>query len=129
MPALSQNLIFHQTSGTNSVSISHTGTSTTFYYSDQVKGDGYFGGSDGFHTAAYKTNQSFVGTVTMQATLASTPASSDWFTVLNTNVSYASTVVRTTSTVDLTNFTGNFVWVRGSIQINAGAVLSIQYNH
>ena len=65
----------------------------------------------------------------MQATLASTPASSDWFTVLNTNVSYASTVVRTTSTVDLTNFTGNFVWVRGSIQINAGSVLSIQYNH
>lgn len=129
MPALSQNLIFHQTSGTNSVSISHTGTSTTFYYSDQVKGDGYFGGSDGVHTAAYKTSLSFVGTVTMQATLAPTPASSDWFTVSNTNLSYASTDVRTTSTINLTNFTGNFVWVRGCIQINAGAVLSIQYNH
>jgi hypothetical protein len=129
MPALSQNLIFHQTSGTNSVSISYTGTSTTFYYSDQVKGDGYFGGSDGVHTAAYKTNQSFVGTVTMQATLASAPVSSDWFTVSNTNVSYTSAVVRTTSTVNLTNFTGNFVWVRGCIQITAGAVLSIQYNN
>jgi hypothetical protein len=129
MPALSQNLIFHQTSGTNSVSISHTGTSTTFYYSDQVKGDGYFGGSDGVHTAAYKTNLSFVGTVTMQATLASAPVSSDWFTVSNTNVSYASIVVRTTSTINLINFTGNFVWVRGCIQITAGSVLSIQYNH
>jgi hypothetical protein len=65
----------------------------------------------------------------MQATLASAPVSSDWFTVSNTNVSYTSAVVRTTSTVNLTNFTGNFVWVRGCIQITAGAVLSIQYNN
>ena len=131
MPALSQNLIFHTTSGTNTVLVDYpnTGTGVLTYISDQVKGDGYFGGSDGFHTVAYNTTRYFIGTVTMQATLASEPVSSDWFTVSNTDVRYTEFDARTQSSVDLRNFTGNFVWVRGHIQIEEGAVTSIQYNH
>jgi hypothetical protein len=130
MPALSQNLIFHTTSGTATVLVNYTGTGTVqTFISDQVKGDGYFGGSDGFHTVAYNTTRYFIGTVTMQATLASEPVSSDWFTVSNTDVSYTEFDARTQSSVDLSNFTGNFVWVRGYIQIEEGAVTSIQYNH
>jgi hypothetical protein len=130
MPALSQNLIFYTTSGTATVLVNYTGTGTVqTFISDQVKGDGYFGGSDGFHTVAYNTTQYFIGTVTMQATLASEPISSDWFTISNTDVSYTEFDARTQSNVDLSNFTGNFVWVRGHIQIEEGAVTSIQYNH
>ena len=130
MPALSQNLIFYTTSGTATVLVNYTGTGTVqTFISDQVKGDGYFGGSDGFHTVAYNTTRYFIGTVTMQATLASEPVSSDWFTVSNTNVRYTEFDTRTQSSVDLFNFTGNFVWVRGHIQIEEGAVTSIQYNH
>jgi hypothetical protein len=131
MPALSQNLIFHTTSGTNTVLVDYpnTGTGVIVYYSDQVKGDGYFGGSDGFHTVAYNTTQDFIGTVTMQATLASAPTSLDWFTISNTDVVYASFDNRTQASVDIFNFIGNFVWVRGYVQIEGGAVMSIQYNH
>jgi hypothetical protein len=130
MPALSQNLIFHTTSGTATVLVNYTGTGTVqTFISDQVKGDGYFGGSDGFHTVAYNTTRYFIGTVTMQATLASEPVSADWFTVSNTDVRYTEFDNRTQSNVDLSNFTGNFVWVRGHIQIEEGAVTSIQYNH
>lgn len=130
MPALSQNLIFHTTSGTATVLVNYTGTGTVqTFISDQVKGDGYFGGSDGFHTVAYNTTRYFIGTVTMQATLASEPVSADWFTVSNTDVRYTEFDARTQSNVDLYNFTGNFVWVRGHIQIEEGAVTSIQYNH
>ena len=62
MPALSQNLTFHTTSGTNTVVVDYpnTGTGVLVYLSDKAKGDGYFGGSDGFHTVAFNTNQYFI---------------------------------------------------------------------
>lgn len=134
MPALSQNLVFHVHNGstlTNTVVVDYpnTGTTTLVYTSDKVKGDGYFGGSDGLHTVAYTTSKFFKGTVTMQATLASEPVEADWFNVKNTTSTYTSLNIRTTSTVDIYNFTGNFVWVRGYIAINEGTVSSIQYNH
>jgi hypothetical protein len=36
---------------------------------------------------------------------------------------------RSTSTVDSYNFTGNFVWVRGYVAIDAGSVFMVQLNH
>ena len=130
MPALSQSLTFTVNS-TSSVVVDYpnTGTTTMVYTSDPVKGDGYFGGSDGFHTVMYTATPSFVGTVTMQATLASAPAELDWFDVVDTTVEYGELNERTTSTVDIYNCTGNFVWVRGHIAIYQGAVSSIRYNH
>jgi hypothetical protein len=99
------------------------------YLSDKVKGDGYFGSGDGMHTVMYTATPAFVGTMTTQATLASEPVDIDWFDVADTSVSYRLMDNRSTSTVDCFNFTGNFVWVRGKVRINAGAVESILLNH
>lgn len=130
MPALSQGLSFLvQNSNTVYVSYPFTATGVMVYYSDKTQGDGYFGGTDGVHTVMYTSTQDFVGTITMQASLASIPTDNDWFTVENTTVTYNSINVRNTFSVDYFNFTGNFVWVRGVVSIEAGAVESIQYNH
>jgi len=130
MPALSQDLTFVvQNTNTVYVSYPNTATDTIVYYSNKVQGDGYFGGSDGVHTVMYTATNDFQGSVSMQASLASDPTSDDWFTITDTTVTYTEFDTRTTFTVDYFNFIGNFVWVRGVVSINAGAVESIQYNH
>ena len=130
MSALSQSLNFlHQNTSTVSVVYPNSATTTMVYISDKAKGDGYYGSSDGMHTAMYTATMNFVGTITMQATLASEPIEADWFNVTGTDVSYNVLNDRHTSTVDYCNFTGNFVWVRGYIAIDAGSVDSILYNH
>lgn len=130
MPALSQSLTFTvNSSTTTTLTYPNTGTSTLTYFSDKLKGDGYYGSSDGLHTVMYSSNQSFVGTVTMQATLAVSPSDSDWFNVAGTTSTYTVLNIRNTSTVDSYNFIGNFVWVRGKVIINSGSVLAIRYNH
>lgn len=134
MPALSQNLVFQVNNGntvTNTVVVDYpnTGTTTFVYYSDKLKGDGYFGGGDGLHTVAYTASRYFRGTLTMQATLASDPVESDWFNVHGTTSTYTALIPRNTSTVDIYNFSGNFVWVRGKIAIDEGTISSVQYNH
>lgn len=130
MPALSQSLSFTQNStSTVVVDYPNTGTDTIVYLSNKYKGDGYFGGSDGLHTVMYTATPDFVGTITMQATLASEPSNLDWFNVAGTTSTYTLLNSRSTSTVDIYNFTGNFVWVRGYIAIEQGAVSNIRYNH
>lgn len=134
MSSLSQTLSFtptHTPSSTSTTAVVYpnTGTGTLLFVSSKLKGDGYFGGSDGFHTVQYTANQDFAGTITMQATLATDPVEKDWFTVANTKVTYTALNERNTATVDLFNFSGNFVWVRGYVAINDGSVLNILYNH
>ena len=131
MPALSQGLTFSIYNSTSSVAVVYpnSATSTLVYTSLQVQGDGYYGSSDGLHTVMYTASPEFFGTVTMQASLATSPVESDWFTVANTTVNYTFGNFRNTSTVDYFNFTGNFVWVRGYVAIDAGSVESILYNH
>lgn len=134
MPALSQSFSFtpsHSTLSTSTTEVVYPNTATTTltYVSTKLKGDGYFGGSDGFHTVMYTANTEFHGTVTMQASLATAPTENDWFNVSSTSVSYNPLNIRSTSTVDVFNFTGNFIWVRGKVVIDAGAVQSILYNH
>ena len=130
MPALSQNLNFTVATG-SSVQVAYptTATTTLTFISDKVKGDGYYGSSDGFHTVAYKATYDFIGDIYMQASLATDPGNADWFDVVGTEVNYSVFTIRTTSTVDIYNFTGNFVWVRGYINISRGTVQSIKYNH
>jgi len=130
MPGLSQSLEFIvATTATVAVQYPNTATGVLVYTSEPVKGDGYYGSSDGFHTVAYTAASTFVGTMTVQASLASDPTESDWFFIPNTTSTYTTFNSRTTSTVDFYNFTGNFVWVRGHISIEDGAVEVIHYNH
>jgi len=130
MPALSQSLEF-VVNTTSTVSIVYPNSTSTvmIYVSDKVKGDGYYGGSDGLHTVTYTCAPTFVGTVTMQASLSSAPTDADWFTVPNTDVRYTVFEDRSTSTVDYYNFQGNYVWLRGRVAIADGAVEVIHYNH
>jgi hypothetical protein len=134
MPALSQSLLFTPansvgTTSTVAVVYPNTATTTQIYLSEKTKGDGYFGNSDGLHTVMYTASLSFVGTVTMQATLATSPVENDWFNVSGTNSTYRVLDDRSASTVDSYNFTGNFVWVRGFVAIDAGSVFMVQLNH
>jgi len=131
MPALSQSLTFAIYDSTSSVQVVYpnTATGTMVYTSGIVKGDGYYGASDGLHTVMYTATPDFVGTITMQASLATNPIESDWFTVDNAASSYTVMDTRNTATVDCYNFTGNFVWLRGHVSFTAGTVSSILYNH
>lgn len=134
MPSLSQSLLFTPassvgTTATVAVVYPNTATSTQIYISEKVKGNGYFGNSGGVHTVMYASSPDFVGTVTMQGTLATLPNSSDWFNIADTTSTYTSLNTRSTSTVDAHNFIGNLVWARGYIAIDAGSVYMIQYNH
>ena len=106
----------------------HPGDSTTETVTgEKFKGDGYYGRSDGFHTVQY-TLTGFVGTIDIQATLAVDPADADWFTIYT----QAYPVVNDEGTTGsfMTNFTGNYVWVRAYVNNwTDGTVNSIQLNH
>lgn len=101
----------------------HPGDSTAQTVTgDAYKGDGYYGRSDGFHTVQYTLNN-VRGTISIQATLAVDPASTDWFTV------YAQEYTEETTASKVTNFTGNYVWVRAVVEYTQGTVESIKLNH
>ncbi len=143
MPAQSQSLNFTVNS-TSTVLLNYPNTATTAltFLSDKVKGDGYFGGSDGNHTFQIQLT-GFVGNLEVQASLSSEPGSTDWFSVPistystidttgfigQTATTYISYNTATTS-VNSYNFTGNFVWLRGKISnFTQGTVNAIKYNY
>ena len=130
MPALSESLKF-VVATTSTINIYHPNTTTDMmiYYSDPVKGDGYYGASNGLHTVTYTCDSTFVGTVTMQATLATSPSDGDWFDIKDTAKVYSELNPPDFTTVEYLNFVGNFVWVRGKVNISAGSLQSINYNH
>lgn len=144
MPSLSQSLTFTVNSSTTVVlDYPNTGTTALIYASNPIKGDGYFGGSDGFHTVQIDINQ-FVGKLEMQGSLASSPQESDWcFVELGTNnmsidttgliseENISSVEYRTATTnVKSYNFIGNYVWVRARVSDwTEGTVNSIRINH
>ena len=105
----------------------HPGDSTTTVITgEKFKGDGYYGRSDGFHTIQYAIT-GFIGTVTMQATLAVTPVEADWFEVYTQAYPVVNDAGSTESKI--TNFTGNYVWLRAVVTYTDGTINSIILNH
>lgn len=131
MSSLAQSLNFTTYTNTGSVQVVYpnSGTTAMVYSSNAVKGGGYYGSSDGLHTVMYTMSQNFIGTVTMQASLATQPVEADWFEISDVSSSYNAMSNLLTTQVDYYNFTGNFVWVRAVVTIAAGTVDSILYNH
>ena len=131
MPALSQALEFVTYTNTSSVQVVYPNSATTtmVYMSDKIQGDGYYSNTGGLHTAMVTASNTFVGTASMQASLAVLPAEADWFDIKNASISYTLMDNRPASTVDCFNFTGNFVWLRGVVRIRSGTVQSILVNH
>lgn len=103
-------------------STTHAGDSTVQTVTSNVtKGDGYYGRSDGLHTVQY-TYTGFTGSILIQATLVTEPSEEDWFTV-HTHATFAETSSK------ITNFTGNYVWIRAVVNFTDGTVSSIVLNH
>ena len=114
----------------NSVTIlsaqTHPGDSTTQTVTGtNFKGDGFYSRADGLHTVQINVTE-IIGTVTIEATLATAPTSDDWFDVI-THTAANGDPTRTGSF--LYNFTGNYVWVRATVEYTDGTVNSIQLNH
>jgi len=93
---------------------------------DRFKGDGFYGRSDGIHTVQYSVTD-FDGTVTIEATLATEPVEADWFVVYEQT--YPTSGLPPVTTSNITNFTGNYVWIRAKIVYAEGTVNSILLNH
>lgn len=100
--------------------------STASTTSDKVKADGYYGNADGLHTVAYIVSDDYTGRIRMQGSLASDPESTDWFDITGTDFSYDGSTVTGNRYI---NFTGNFIWVRSVVTVDAGSVTKIQLNY
>lgn len=108
----------------------HPGDSTTETITgDKFKGDGYYSRSDGFHSVQYSVN-GFIGTIVMQATLATTPTADDWFTLSATEHVSTNDSSENGDGSYIYNFTGNYVWVRAYVSgWTDGTVSSVTLNH
>ncbi len=130
MPANSETFNF-VISSTNNTQLTHPGDSTvTTRTSDKLKGDGYYGRSDGLHSVQYNVN-GFIGKIVAQGTLAIDPGSTDWFdlsTSIHSNLGDSTGSDNATGSF-IKNFTGNFVWVRAVINYTDGTISSIMLNH
>ncbi len=119
----------------------YDGSSASFS-SDKVKGDSYYGFTDGLHTVSWRVTN-FVGVIKMQGSLAQDPSDSDWVDIdlrspdgsltltadglvseiENNNKTYTSA----TTENRMYNLKGNFVWIRANIsEFTAGTVNTIQ---
>ena len=106
--------------GSTTTTLDHTG-----FVSDKTKGDGYYSQPDGVHTVAHKVSTTLTGAIKMQGSLATTPTEDDWFDISGTTFT-----TDQSTTISSSNFTGNFVWVRGkATSVTAGTINSTQLNH
>jgi hypothetical protein len=140
MSSLSRQFTFVIGTGTNtstsvlipSAAIAPDGSS--LFKSIKEKANGYYGLEDGIHTVSYTITPNFLGTITTQATLATDPVESDWFTINGTTFEFDNLInPALTTTTNYANFIGNFVWVRSVVhrsdEPTNGSVLFINYNH
>ena len=89
------------------------------YTGESVRGDGFYGFSDGIHTVQI-TVADYIGRVYIQGTLASEPVETDWFNIkVNGNDDYITYGVGAgtgvTSTIAYT-FQGNMVYLRAKVE-------------
>tara|TARA_B100000963_G_scaffold236663_1_gene206906 strand:+ start:12497 stop:12895 length:399 start_codon:yes stop_codon:yes gene_type:complete len=120
---------------------SHTSGTQTLK-SEKVKGDAYFGTTDGLHTVMIDL-AGFIGTIKIQGSLADDPAETDWFDaqlndgefqvdtsgkvtkIVVESITYASAE----TSIKVYNTTGNFVWLRANISDwTAGTITRIEMN-
>lgn len=149
MPSLSKSFKFTVYTGigttATSVAVAYpvypigtTGTQT--FVSAKEQAAGYYGTSNGLHTLTVTTSPSFLGTATVEATLAVDPVEADWFTVADAEFVYTTEsegyvptnrlgAIEMPTRADYVNFTGQFTWLRTRINIDSGAVHAVSYNY
>lgn len=113
------------------------------FVSLKEQGAGYYGTTNGLHTLTMTSTKTFVGTATVQATLATDPVEADWFDVDSATFTYttdaedyiptnnlgANPYIANIPRVDYANFTGQFTWLRVNVINESGAILKISYNY
>ena len=115
---------------------------STTLTSEKVKGDAYFGQSDGLHTIMVNLN-GFTGTVKIQGSLETTPGDNDWFDIelgsddlsvdtsglITKQVSESLIYNIVETSMKAYNAVGNFVWLRANISNwQSGTISSIEMN-
>ena len=108
-------------------------TVTAAAYSDKKKGAGYHKNGNGVHTVSYVVN-AFLGSITMQGTLAQYPSDNDDDWVEIDSFAGDSTLYNSPGgdTIDYTysnTFTGKFVWIRAKYTLQNGTIREIRYNY
>ena len=108
---------------------SHPGDSTLqTLVGEAFKGDGYYNRTDGMHTIQY-TVTDFIGSIVIEATLVADPTEDDWFPVQSHHFDideFGDSI----SGSYISNFTGNYVWVRAVLEDwSDGTLNSILMNH
>lgn len=98
-------------------------SSTTIVVGEKFKGAGFYGMGNGLHTVSYQVT-SFSGSIKTQATLATDPQDEDWFDVVGSDYTGANA-----TEVYVSNFTGNFVWVRAYVTYTDGSINRILINY
>ena len=115
---------------------SHTSGTQTLK-SEKVKGDAYFGTTDGLHTVMIDL-AGFIGTIKIQGSLENDPTATDWFDIdlsdgeftIDTTGKVTDVVVDNLAyTVAETsmksyNSTGNFVWLRADVSNWTGGTIN-----
>tara|TARA_Y100001937_G_scaffold16405_1_gene22665 strand:- start:3397 stop:3792 length:396 start_codon:yes stop_codon:yes gene_type:complete len=120
----------------------NTFSNSTTLKSEKVKGDAYFGTTDGLHTVMIDL-AGFIGTIKIQGSLADDPAETDWFEVqlndgelnVDTTGKVSEIIVESITyalaetSIRVYNTTGNFVWLRANISDwTAGTITRIEMN-
>ena len=110
--------------------------------SGKVKGDAYFGQSDGLHTIVIDLND-FIGTIKIQGSLETDPTATDWFDIdlnegqfsIDTTGLIADVLLDTLTyavaetSMKAYNCTGNFVWLRADVSNwTGGTITRIELN-
>jgi hypothetical protein len=94
------------------------------YSGNAVKGDGYYGQTDGVHTVSVSINN-FVGRIHIEASLATNPTNTDWFPIyLTSGNSFKQYPVTGTpsgsnglgdTTTEAWTFRANILWIRARV--------------
>lgn len=121
------------------VTIIGTSTGTNFNLtSDKVRGDSYYGYTDGLHTVAFYFSN-FTGKIILEATLAEDPLESDWFAMsIDPPINFLQLTAHTD--VIARTFQGNFLYIRVRIDrsylspanndnMQHGQVMKVLLNH
>ena len=100
---------------------------TAPFYSVKFPGDGYRGDKHGVHTFAYFVDSNFVGSIVIQASLATAPTGADWVTIDSTRITVAAPGPAVAAT---RTYTGNILWIRAAVEsFTAGVIVKVQYSN
>jgi hypothetical protein len=79
--------------------------------SDKVRGDSFYGYTDGLHTMAFYL-AGFIGKIYVEGTLANAPTESDWFAINLDGAIVPLVYAAATTTTIARSFEGNFIFLR-----------------